>query len=119
MKPTADSSQPSAGRRSAGRTALAVAFVAACAGTASPADAPAAYDAAAAQARQSLLARHPAEAARIEKDVEQVRRSWREGDGDAAAMRAFLEAEFIPRGPALDAAFDRFEFALERGLGAR
>ena len=35
-------------------------------------------------------------------------------DGDPAAFRAFVEAEFLPQGPALDAAFARLESAFER-----
>jgi hypothetical protein len=69
---------------------------------------------AAAAAKQALKARHAAEAERVERGVEQVRRYWRPEDGDAAAFRAFVEAEFLPRGQALDQAFGRLEFALER-----
>jgi hypothetical protein len=81
------------------------------------ADAAGALEAAAGEARKVLVARHPGEAARVEMGVAQVRRFWRDSDGDAAAMRRFIEAEFIPRGPALDATFARFEFALERTVG--
>ncbi|HET8647130.1 MAG TPA: hypothetical protein VFO85_16655, partial [Vicinamibacteria bacterium] len=86
-------------------------------GTAQAAEPAAAFAAAAAEAQKTLVAKHPAEAARIAQGVAQVSRSWREGDGDAAALRRFLEAEFIPRGPSLDATFARFEFALERTVG--
>jgi hypothetical protein len=71
-------------------------------------------DAAASAAIASLKGKHPAEAERIERGVAQVRRYWREEDGDAAAFRAFVEAEFLPRGEPLDQAFGRLEFALER-----
>src|SRR5262249_4269530 len=43
-----------------------------------------------------------------------VLRFWRDGDGDAESLSAFLEDEFLPRGEALDATFERFEFAFER-----
>jgi hypothetical protein len=77
--------------------------------------APAGMEEAVAAARQALRARHgEAEAERIERGMEQVRRYWRAEDGDAAALRAFLEAEFVPRGEALDQTFGRLEFALER-----
>jgi hypothetical protein len=83
--------------------------------------APAADDAlaqAAAQAKQALKATQgPAEAARIERGVDQVARYWRAEDGDAAALREFLTSEFIPSGPALDATFARLEFAQERVAG--
>jgi hypothetical protein len=70
-------------------------------------------DAAAAAAR-ALVARHgEAERTRIERGLAQVRRAWRTEDGDAAALRAFVEAEFLPRGPALDATFARLESAFE------
>lgn len=55
-----------------------------------------------------------AERERIEQGVSQVLRLWRAEDGDAAAFRAFAEAEFLPRGDTLDLTFQRFEFALER-----
>jgi hypothetical protein len=70
---------------------------------------------AAAESRQSLKAKHgPSEAARIDRGVDQVLRYWRPADGDAAALSAFLEAEFVAQGPPLDGTFSRFEFALER-----
>lgn len=82
----------------------------AAAGTADPA-----YREAARDARRALVERHgPGEAERIERGAGQVLGLWRPGDGDPAALQAFLEAEFVPRGAALDALFDRFEFAMER-----
>jgi hypothetical protein len=73
---------------------------------------------AAAAAKQSLKARHGVgSAGRIDRGVEQVRRSWRPEDGDAETFREFVVAEFIPAGTDLDAAFARFEFALERIAG--
>jgi hypothetical protein len=70
---------------------------------------------AAARARESLKKTHGAgEAERIDRGVAQALRYWRSEDGDAEAFRAFAEAEFAPRGPSLDAAFTRLEFALER-----
>ncbi|MCU0253137.1 MAG: hypothetical protein MUE47_01225 [Acidobacteria bacterium] len=55
-----------------------------------------------------------AERARIERGVHQVLAFWRPADGSPDELRRFLEAEFLPRGAALDAAFARFEAALER-----
>jgi len=72
-------------------------------------------DAAGAEARAALTARHgEAESARIDRGVEQVRRYWRSEDGDARAFHDFVLAEFVPQGAARDALFNRFEFALER-----
>jgi hypothetical protein len=74
-----------------------------------------AFARAADEARRLLVQEHgAAEAERIERGVAQVLRCWRPADGDAAALSAFLRAEFLPRGEALDRSFDRFEFALER-----
>jgi hypothetical protein len=79
-----------------------------------PASEPA-YTKAATDARAALSAKHGAgETARIERGVTQVLRCWRAEDGDPAALARFAQEEFIPTGPALDAAFGRFEFALER-----
>ena len=70
---------------------------------------------ASAAARESLKKTHgPGEAARIDRGVAQVARYWRPEDGDAAAFRALVEAEFVPHGEPLDAVFDRLQFALER-----
>jgi hypothetical protein len=74
--------------------------------------------AAAAAAERALVARHgEPERERIARGIAQVRRAWRAGDGDAAAFQAFLEAEFVPHGPSLEATFARLEFALERVEG--
>lgn len=73
------------------------------------------HEASAADARKTLIERHgEGEASRIDRGVAQVLRFWREEDGDADVLRAFLEAEFLPRGEALDATFDRLEFTMER-----
>jgi hypothetical protein len=75
--------------------------------------APAPADAGA-SATRALIAKHgEGERARIERGVAQVIRAWRSDDGDPAALQAFLEAEFVPRGPTLDATFARFESTLE------
>jgi hypothetical protein len=72
-------------------------------------------DAVAAQAKAALLKKHgEAERARIERGVEQARQLWRAGDGDAAAFQELVVQEFLPTGEALDAAFGRLEYALER-----
>ncbi len=71
-------------------------------------------DAVAAEAKAALVAKHgEGERARIERGVDQVRSLWRATDGDAAAFRSFVAAEFLPKGEALDAAFGRLESALE------
>jgi hypothetical protein len=73
-----------------------------------------AYADAGAEAVGALVAKHgEGERARIVRGVAQVRRAWRADDGDPAALRAFLEAEFIPAGAPLDATFARLESALE------
>jgi len=69
---------------------------------------------AAAEAKQALRARHAeADAARIDRGVDQVARLWRAEDGDAAAFEELVTSEFLPSGDALDGAFRRFESALE------
>ncbi|HKY33122.1 MAG TPA: hypothetical protein VJV23_11345 [Candidatus Polarisedimenticolia bacterium] len=73
------------------------------------------YARAADAARRALRDRHgDAEAARIERGTAQAARFWRQDDGDPEALRRFLEEEFLPRGPGLDATFHRLEFAMER-----
>ena len=73
------------------------------------------YGDAATAASAALVARHgDAERGRITRGLAQVQRAWRADDGDPAAFRAFVDAEFLPQGPALDAAFTRLESAFER-----
>ncbi len=101
-------------RSAAGPPAGAAASPAVAPRDAAPDGAPAAASAAA-QAVAALIARHgEAEHGRIERGVRQVLAFWRVTDGSPDDLCAFLEAEFLPRGPALDAAFARFEAALER-----
>jgi hypothetical protein len=83
-----------------------------------PAEGAPALESAAREAAEALKARlGPAEADRIDRGVSQVARLWREQDGDAAAFKDFVSAEFAPRGEALDGVFRRFEFATERVNG--
>ena len=49
----------------------------------------------------------------------QVLAAWRPSDGDAAALSAFLEAQFVADPAELDALLDRFEQSLEAIDGAR
>ena len=93
--------------------ALAVA-PAALAAAAAEAASPIPAEAIAAAERDLLAAHGEAEGERIRRGAAQVARYWRTGDGDAEAYHAFVTAEFVPRGDALDALFARFEFALER-----
>ncbi|HEX6202660.1 MAG TPA: hypothetical protein VF100_06630, partial [Thermoanaerobaculia bacterium] len=80
----------------------------------SPAVAPAIDDATVAAARAALVARHgDGEAERIGRGLAQVRDFWRPEDGDAAAFRQLVEAEFVPAGAELDLTFERFETATE------
>jgi hypothetical protein len=73
------------------------------------------FRSAADSASAALISRHgEAERARVERGVRQVLAYWRPADGSREDLRAFLETEFLPRGPALDAAFARFEAVLER-----
>ncbi|HEX9050464.1 MAG TPA: hypothetical protein VF841_08040 [Anaeromyxobacter sp.] len=79
---------------------------------------PKALAAAAERARAALLRRYgEAERARIDRGVAQAAAFWRPSgarpDGDARAFEAFCVEQFLPRGPALDATFDRLEAALE------
>jgi len=70
------------------------------------------------RARRALVKRHgEAERERIERGVAQAAAFWRpagaQADGDARAFEAFCAEQFLPRGPALDAAFARLEASLE------
>lgn len=69
-------------------------------------------DKAAAAARAELVAKYgPAEKARIERGVAQLAALWRPAaDGD---LVAFARTAFLPRGPELDATFERFEHVFE------
>lgn len=69
---------------------------------------------AAAEATAALVARHgPAERARVERGVAQVLAAWRPSDGDAAALRAFLEAQFLADPAQREALLARLEQSLE------
>jgi hypothetical protein len=68
--------------------------------------------------RRALVKRHgDAERERIERGVAQAAAFWRasgpQADGDARAFEAFCAEQFLPAGPALDAAFARLETSLE------
>jgi hypothetical protein len=70
------------------------------------------------RARKALVKRHgEGERDRIERGVAQAAAFWRptgpSADGDARAFAAFCAEQFLPRGPALDAAFARLEASLE------
>jgi hypothetical protein len=70
---------------------------------------------AAARAQATLTAKHgEPERQRIERGVKQVLAFWQSQDGDAAALEQFLAAQFLPKGPALDGAFERFEGSFEQ-----
>ncbi|MEN6633897.1 MAG: hypothetical protein ABFD84_15825, partial [Candidatus Polarisedimenticolia bacterium] len=72
-------------------------------------------DAAVDQARTELTTRHgAAEAPRIERGLRQVRAFWQEEDGSGSVFLDFVLKNYAPQGPALDALFDRLEFAEER-----
>ncbi|MFT3917734.1 MAG: hypothetical protein QM704_27725 [Anaeromyxobacteraceae bacterium] len=63
---------------------------------------------------KALVAKHgEPERARIERGVAQAASLWRPADGDGKAFQAFCEAQFLPKGPALDAGFSRLEAAIE------
>ncbi len=69
-------------------------------------------------ARATLLEKFgDSETNRIDRGLEQLLRYWRPEDGDGAAFQSFAEAEFLPRGEALDATFQRLEFLWERAGG--
>jgi hypothetical protein len=75
---------------------------------------PPALRAAAARTTDALLARHgEAERARVVRGVAQAASLWRRADGDARAFQAFCLEQFVPAGPALDAAFSRMEASFE------
>ena len=52
--------------------------------------------------------------ARAERGVRQVSAFWRADDGDAAALRAFVEDAFVADPPQLDALLGRFSAAFEQ-----
>ncbi len=69
----------------------------------------------AAEARQALRAKYgEAEAARIDRGIDQALRLWGSEDGSPAEFREFAVKEFRPTGEALDGTFARLEGALER-----
>ncbi len=69
---------------------------------------------AAAKAKAALAARHgEGQRARIERGVGQVLALWHPSDGDARALAAFLEAQFVAEPALLEALLGRFEAALE------
>jgi hypothetical protein len=73
------------------------------------------FQRAAEKAISALVSRHGREQTRrIDRGVAQVLRAWRQEDGPPAEFGRFVEAEFLPEGPALDACFSRLEAALER-----
>src|SRR5512142_1536570 len=79
---------------------------------------PKALAAAAERARAALAQRYgDAERARIDRGVAQAAAFWRpsgaRADGDAKAFEAFCVEQFLPRGAALDATFERFEAGFE------
>ena len=95
---------------------FAAAFIAGAARRVDAADSPLAK--AAADAKQALQAKHgAAEAARIDRGVDQVARYWRAEDGDAAEFTDFVTSEFVAQGKDLDGVFDRFESAEESVFG--
>jgi hypothetical protein len=71
-------------------------------------------DVAGAEAIAALVARHgDGQRARVERGVAQVKAMWRPTDGDAGALRAFLETQFVSAPEALASLLGRFEEALE------
>jgi len=81
---------------------------------------PSALRAAADRAVKSLVAKHgEGERDRALRGVAQAASLWRlpakgeAGDGDAKAFEAFCGEQFVPRGPALDALFQRMEVSFE------
>lgn len=63
---------------------------------------------------KELLAKYgEGQRARLERGMKQVAEFWRAGDGDAKAFEEFVRANFAGDATALDALFERMEFALE------
>jgi len=70
-------------------------------------------------AAAALVARHGEVARpRIERGLRQVAAFWRASDGDAGALRAFAEANFVSDPRELDGLLRRFEEVLEQLDGA-
>jgi hypothetical protein len=65
------------------------------------------------EAKAALVARYPGERARVERGVAQVLALWRAADGDAPALRSFLESQFVAGTAGLETLLARFEEALE------
>lgn len=74
-------------------------------------------NAACVRAKAALIKKHPAEAARIERGLWQVRRIWRNADGTPNDLFDFTLTEFLPEGADRNATFERLQFALERTDG--
>ncbi len=95
-------------------TLLTLVLLARLSGAVLAADAVPGLDAASARAAERLVATHgEAERVRIERGLAQMRPLWRERDGDAAAFENAAVRVFVPKGPALDASFERLEAAME------
>ena len=63
---------------------------------------------------KELLAKYgEGQRARLERGMKQVAEFWRAGDGNAKAFEEFVRANFAGDATALDALFERMEFALE------
>ncbi len=66
------------------------------------------------RAVDALVKRHgDTERPRVERGVAQAAAFWRASDGDAKAFEAFCAEHFLPRGPDLDATFERLEASFE------
>lgn len=77
-----------------------------------------ALDEATQKATAKLLAQYgQKESQRIERGVRQVRKMWRDSDGDSQAFQEFVTSEFLPAGAQLDQTFERLEYALEKTDG--
>lgn len=66
------------------------------------------------QTIERLTARHPEQAERIRRGVEQVAQRWWAKDGDAEAFAAFCEQSFVADPDALAAAFRKLEAMQEQ-----
>ena len=77
-----------------------------------------ALDSTSSRLAQGLVAKHgEGQRVRIQRGLKQVRVFWRAEDGDEKAFEAFVQGQFAGDQKALDALFNRLEFALESYFG--
>jgi len=67
--------------------------------------------------QSALIAKYPAQQARIERGLKQVAEFWRAEDGDAGVFESFVQANFAGDQATLDTMFSRYEGLMEQLQG--